>query len=162
MTNNKAIMRALAIIDRKPLIQRPAQPTIQVHEPTVGALDLPRVCALHQRPYVSRYISDGREFHYAQSIRMTDSLLNGQYNELEVQSFDTAYLEHEHCPWCGAYSDSWTGPIACTGCCRLLCFGTTVRDYFRCPCGKESRLIGGDRGESGFVPGYRTRSSGGV
>src|SRR5580698_5743895 len=54
-----------------------AQPVVQPPPSHArGAIvDLPRICAVHDKPYASRYIRDAKgRFRYAQAIRITDRL----------------------------------------------------------------------------------------
>src|ERR1700679_3592275 len=45
-----------------------------------GVVDLPRVCAVHDKPYVARYVmgADGR-FRHGQTIKVTRALWRVQY-----------------------------------------------------------------------------------
>jgi hypothetical protein len=106
-----------------------------------GVVDLPRVCAVHDKPYVARYVmgTDGR-FRHAQTIKVTRALWRGQYegneNRCRVPNAD---LDDECCAWCGAHGP---GPVFCPTCNAEICYGLTAERYFRCrkSCKNEGRL----------------------
>jgi hypothetical protein len=122
-------------------------------------VDLPRICAVHDKPYAARYVTgaDGRS-HYSQSIQITESLWEGQYRgEQNIRFIPVEQLGDESCPWCGAHSVGWTGPVSCTKCGAKVCFGRTAKNYFRCrpSCNKEGSLRGGDTTDGGVTPSCR-------
>ena len=127
-------------------------------------VDLPRMCAVHDKPYVARYImgADGR-FHYAQSIKVTQDLWSEQYEGNEnARSFPAEQLGDESCPWCGAHSVGWIGPVNCTKCGAKVCFGRTAKNYFRCrpSCNSAGKLVAFGGREQGVVPSCRKGSAG--
>jgi len=127
-------------------------------------VDLPRMCAVHDKPYVARYVmSAGGRFHYAQTIKVTQDLWSEQYQGNEnARSVPSTQLGDEGCPWCGAHSVGWIGPVICSKCGAKVCFGRTARNYFRCrpSCNKEGYLRPVDGRENGLVPVQRTGSGG--
>lgn len=94
-------------------------------------VDLPRICAVHDRPYAARYVigADGR-YRHAQTIKVTEALFLGQYagnpHKAVVPCEATA---DETCPWCGA---SGFGSIRCGVCHCEICYGRTAGLFFRC------------------------------
>ena len=119
-------------------------------------VDLQRVCAVHDRPYAARYVlgRDGR-YRHAQTIRVTEALFDRQYAEGEAGRLwlDDDFLAEETCPWCGA---SGFGAVFCRGGCEAhVCYGKTVRKYFRCrrSCGHEGRLQPARIPQLGMTPG---------
>jgi hypothetical protein len=124
---------------------------------SAGITDLPRFCAITGKPWVARYVDD----QYSQSIRVTEQLHRDLYGGGSERKLFKAPLGCEHCAWCGAFNDEWSGSILCTaGCQRTYCFGTTVKNNFRCPCGESGKLIPSPRTEIGFTPGMKRLGSG--
>lgn len=121
-------------------------------ETTPEVVDLQRACAVHDKPYTSRYVRgrDGR-YRYAQSIRVTESLYRAQYAESERLTVDGGFAGEETSPWCGA---SGYGAVRCTGCGTDVCYGKTVAGYFRCrrSCGHEGKLVSGSFKHLGMRP----------
>lgn len=117
-------------------------------------LDLPRVCAIHDKPWSARYIR-GRNghFHYAQTVRVTEALYLSQYAECgnARQDLPVNDLGDETCPWCGA---SGFGAVRCGGCKRDVCYGRTVSGYFRCrpSCGHEGKIVRSNYRVAGISP----------
>jgi hypothetical protein len=73
-----------------------------VLSPQAGeVLDLPRICAVHDKPYAARYIADadGR-FRYAQTIRVTEALYLEQYADSvgQTRQLQGTELAEEFCP----------------------------------------------------------------
>jgi hypothetical protein len=94
-------------------------------------VDLPRVCAVHDKPYDARYImgADGR-FRHAQTIQLTRALWRGQYEGNENRCVvDTADIDDESCAWCGAHG---RGGVLCPSCNAEVCRGRMAEKYFRC------------------------------
>ena len=122
-------------------------------------IDLPRICAVHDRPYVARYIAgkDGR-FHYAQTIRVTEALYQGQYAEGVHQTLTSGAVDStdETCPWCGGHGFA---SILCKKCGEEICYGRTVGRYFRCrsSCGSEGKMIYENRAHGGITPSLGQR-----
>jgi len=118
-------------------------------------VDLPRICAVHDRPYAARYVAgtDGR-FRHAQTIGVTEALYLGQYADgLNPTRFlNSGDLGDETCPWCGA---SGFGSVRCGTCNREICFGKTVGRYFRCrdSCGGQGTMVSEFRAHEGVTPG---------
>jgi hypothetical protein len=118
-----------------------------------GVVDLPRVCAVHDKPYVARYVmgADGR-FRHAQTIKVTRALWRGQYegnqNRCVVHSAD---IDDESCAWCGAHA---RGAVLCPECNAEVCRGRTVDNYFRCraSCQNEGMMVTGARTHEGLRP----------
>ena len=106
-----------------------------------GVVDLPRVCALHDRPYVARYVmgADGR-FRHGQTIKVTRALWRGEYEGNQNRyCVPHADIDDESCAWCGAHG---RGSFLCPVCRTEVCRGRTADRYFRCreSCGYEAPL----------------------
>jgi hypothetical protein len=104
-----------------------------------SVVDLPQTCAVHVRPELARYVKFDR-FHYAQSIRLTQSLYRFAYEDNDrVCSVPTEDLEEETCAWCGAVG---VGGLWClrAGCGLRLCWGTAIHKFARCPCGNDGPI----------------------
>ncbi len=158
---SRKVDEALARIRRCDVVQKVVAPE---RTRAGDVVDLPRICAVHDKPYVARYIAgrDGR-FHHAQTFRVTQDLWEGQYQGNEnVRPFPSGDLGDEGCPWCGAHSMGWTGPVNCTRCGAKVCFGRTAKNYFRCrpSCNEEGYLKACNVRQSGVVPVQRTGSGG--
>lgn len=147
--------------DRAP--QKPGRPAEIETRRTQRALDgevidVLRTCAVHDKVYVARYVSDASgRFQYSQTIKVTEALFLGQYADSQVlfNSFDAA---EECCPWCGS---SGFGSVRCGKCGKEICFGKTTARYFRCrsSCGSQGTL--GPpvrRQEAGVTPSLRRGS----
>jgi hypothetical protein len=121
-------------------------------------VDLPRVCAVHDKPYAARYIAgaDGR-FHYSQTIRITESLYLEQYVDCSCQQHVQGNeLAEEFCPWCGGHGYV---AVLCSRCRAEICYGKTVGRYFRCreSCGNEGTMRSEPRMHTGVTPGLPSR-----
>jgi hypothetical protein len=117
-------------------------------------VDLPRVCAVHDRPYAARYVAgtDGR-FRHAQTIKVTEALYLGQYADgiNQTRLVNSGDLGDETCPWCGA---SGFGSVRCGTCNREICYGKTVGRHFRCrdSCGGQGTMVSEYRTHEGVRP----------
>ena len=117
-------------------------------------VDVPRRCAVHDiRTYAARYIlgNDGR-FHYAQTIKVTESLYLGQYaDNPERRLVPASDIAEETCPWCGA---SGFGAVRCGDCGLEICYGRTVGRFFRCrpSCGGQGTMVSEPRSSEGVAP----------
>jgi hypothetical protein len=124
--------------------------------PSGEVLWLPRLCAVTREGWVHSYISDGRgRFSPGESIRMPEMRWQQFKRNAVLNVVDVGDMSHEECPWCGATCRGWNGPVLCTACRALVCFGrTTANDCFHCHpgCGKEGQLVPTERKEFGFVP----------
>jgi hypothetical protein len=119
----------------------------------VDVIDLPRLCSVHDRFYVARYVrGSGGRFGHAQTFRMTEALRD-QY-ESGAKSPDTmasANCAEEACAWCGAHG---LGAVRC-GTCRVeVCYGRTVGKYFQCTkrCGGKGKMKSSQREQKGICP----------
>ncbi len=119
-------------------------------------IDLPRVCAVHDQPYIARYVAQGNEpYRFAQCIRFTESL-GDQYRDSarNLQIYGIEFGE-EGCAWCGA---NGFGAIRCSSCGAEVCYGkTTARRYFNCraSCQAHGTLVDNDRPIYGVRPQLR-------
>jgi hypothetical protein len=124
--------------------------------PPGEVLWLPRLCALTEEGWVQTYISDGRGvFKPGGSIRMPEQRWRQFRQSATLQAVSVGDMSQEECAWCGATCRGWNGPVFCTQCHALLCFGrTTITNYFYCrpSCGNEGQLQGRRRDEFGFMP----------
>ena len=128
---------------------------------TVEPIELPRICALYVKPQVARYLPFDGRLEYARSIPVTDHLFQGVYEgNQDTRIFHPDDLGFERCAWCGAADDHWKGAIHCLECGRWLCFGTTVRNFFTCPCGHKGYLQPKATMSKGIVPRWRSGSAG--
>lgn len=119
-------------------------------------VDLPRICAVHDKLYAARYIrgADGR-FRHAQSIKVTDALYLGQYADNPHRTLVPAGdLADETCPWCGA---SGFSSVRCGSCGKEICYGKTTGRFFRCraSCPGQGNMVSKDRGHEGVTPSSR-------
>ena len=116
-------------------------------------VDLPRVCALHDKPYVARYIADeaGIRFRHTQTIRVTQQLYESQYEEGGVCFIPACDLGEESCAWCGGHG---VGSVLCGKCRKEVCYGKTVERHFRCrpSCGGEGKIVTDIRPVGGLIP----------
>lgn len=126
-----------------------------------AVLDLPRVCAVHDRLYVSRYVQavDGF-YHYGQGIRITTKS-SDQYGSdaQDPGSLPSTDLEDETCPWCGA---SGLGAILCGVCKAEVCYGRTIsQTFFHCreTCPGSGRLVSASRSTPGLRPQLSSTSN---
>ncbi len=145
----RKIDEALARIRRSEIVIRRAEPSavsVRKAEPfgegkPGEVVDLPRVCAIHDKPWAARYIR-GRNghFHHAQTLRVTEALYLSQYGESDRWEIPVSDVGDETCPWCGA---SGFGAVRCGGCKHDVCYGRTVSGYFRCraSCGGEGKIV---------------------
>ena len=133
----------------------------QAHAGAGAVLDLPRICAVHDRLYVSRYVqaADGF-FHFGQAIRITTKSSDQYGSDIqEAGSVPSPDLEDETCPWCGA---SGLAAVLCGGCKAEVCFGRTISNtFFHCreSCGHSGRLIKQHRPMHGLRPQLGSRST---
>jgi hypothetical protein len=124
-------------------------------------IDLPRLCAVHDRYYVARYIRDSKgQITFAQTIRMVDSLRD-QYEGPRngIKTLLTSQLHDEYCPWCGAHG---YGAVKCGKCHAEVCFGRSdTKGNFRCTdrCGGHGKMVEQDWIQKGLVPGIRSNVS---
>jgi len=138
-----------------------AQVTYAPSRQSGAIIDLPRICAVHDKPYASRYIrcANGR-FRYAQAIRITERLCD-QYeaNLNDVRVMPREDCQDETCPWCGAYG---FGSILCGWCRAEVCYGRTNGEHFRCrpSCGAESKLLSDNRPMRGLTPSLPNSGAG--
>jgi hypothetical protein len=127
-------------------------------------VDLLRFCALHDRPYVARYIQGGEgSYRFSQAIQVTRRSHRDQYERnaqsLLVNSRDLT--GDEVCAWCRARGEElgFSKSIWCGNCHCQICFGRTTADgYFHCrtSCGSEGQLgRPTDRPQQGFRPEIR-------
>jgi hypothetical protein len=151
-----ALTKALAILDRgneERLVVK-AQPASPVALPlqAITAIDLPRICGLHGRPWFARYVRDDRgRWEYLQSVKLTPSR-EEQYRNSAPEAFAVEWLGYEVCAWCGGYNDEWVGAVECGGCNRVWCQSVVVNDYFRCPCGHRGKVIASKLPDHGLRP----------
>jgi hypothetical protein len=127
-------------------------------------VDLLRVCAVHDRPYIARYIKapDGR-YHYSQTIQVTNRSHREQYKATStgILVASTDLVGEESCAWCRARGDEVGGSksVLCHGCHVEICFGRTTADgYFHCRpnCGSHGQLGRPiHRPQQGFRPEVR-------
>ena len=126
-----------------------------------AVLDMPRVCAVHDRLYVSRYVqaADGF-FHYGQGIRITTKSSDQYSSDRQDQgSLQPSDLEDETCPWCGS---AGFGAILCIYCNAEVCRGRTISNtMFHCreSCGHSGRLDNKPRPLRGLRPQLGSGSS---
>jgi len=158
-TNSAArINEALALI-RLGQVRHVAQPPAPLRRGG-EIVDLPRICAVHDKPYAARYVSgaDGR-FHYAQTIKVTEALYLEQYadNRGQVWTLQDRELGEEFCPWCGGHG---RGSVCCGTCGKEICYGKSVGRYFRCrdSCGGEGTMVPQGRTHTGVKPGPLTKN----
>ncbi len=152
-----AMARALETTEQSALAIRSEPPPPVAAEPRkrVTEVDLPRVCAVHGRGYISRYVSDAKgRFHYAQSFRFKEHF-GDQYEDSTAATVPNDQLADEACPWCGAVG---LGSIKCGTCHMEICYGrTTAAGQFTCrdACTGSGRLAPKNRDMQGYVPGMR-------
>jgi len=112
-------------------------------------VELLRVCAVHDRPYLARYIMGAEGlFHYAQSVKLSHQSYRDQYedNPDGVEVNTSQLTGHESCAWCRADGEELgqTIGVRCGKCGSVVCFGRTVSAgrYFYCrsSCGAEGQL----------------------
>lgn len=137
---------------------RPQETRIIPPSRTAGEIvDLPRVCAVHDRPYVARYIrNSGKKFELAQTFRIEewqcDQYVAGKH---EMRGVPASDCQEESCPWCGAHG---FGAVHCEACDGQVCHGRTNRAtrYFRCrdSCGSSGTLTPDKRTMCGLAPGF--------
>jgi hypothetical protein len=151
--NRRAISEALALLKPSPARSNFAE---VVHAAEV--VDLPRVCAVHDRPYAARYVigQEGR-YRFAQTIRVTEALFALQYADSTLRAvLPCESLADETCPWCGA---SGFAAVLCGRCGAEVCYGKTTGRDFRCraSCGHKSTMSSEPRTLRGVVPGLARR-----
>ncbi len=157
------VTRALALAHNKQI--RPASgadhlnvnkanyPVSQSSQPD-GVADLIRSCSVQGIPYAARLIkSSSGVWEYAQSIRISEGLYWEQYADAPPVSVPSYVMrEDERCAVCGATGRS---AIYCHSCERFMCWGTTVRRWFRCACGLEGELEPTNLIHRGVIPSVR-------
>jgi hypothetical protein len=120
--------RALEKIGVLKPVPKPASKVNYYHSDEYAALgaveviDLPRICAVHERPYSSRYVRKVSGIYiYSQPIKVTQFLWEGQYdgNE-EIRKIPPDQLGQEICAWCGAHGH---GSVICYKCRKEVCYG---------------------------------------
>lgn len=140
----KTIDLALSRIARPAIKQQQLRPTGKA-EP----IDLPRICAVHDRPYMSRYIDNGKGFTYHGPIKFTPSIAL-QYREKNLVEF--SQFGHETCAWCGAEGYA---AVRCEHCQAEICYGKTdINQVFCCrpSCGSMGPLQYDGRRSVGVRP----------
>lgn len=117
---------------------------------------LPRICSVVDEGWVHSYISDGRGgFRPGEGICMPKNRWRLYRQSVNLHSVGVGDMSEEECPYCGATCRGWNGPVHCTDCNALVCFGrTTADDFFHCraSCGAAGQLKTVARQEFGFVP----------
>jgi hypothetical protein len=125
-------------------------------------VDLPRVCAVLDRPYAARYIMVNGIFRLQDTLEVPESVYRNLYlNNDNVEAVPLRDLGCETCSVCGARQNpNWCGPVKCNRCHAFTCYGRTVDDYHRCrpSCGAEGQLT---RGEGKSHNGLAPRTGGG-
>jgi hypothetical protein len=116
-------------------------------------IDLPRVCAVHDRFYVARYFRDpDGSIRFGQTFRVTE-LLGDQYQSGSARmAIPGDACKDETCPWCGARG---FGAVRCKRCSAEVCYGRTdAKQYFHCrtSCGSEGRMVQETREVKGIQP----------
>lgn len=153
---------ALATYKPRPLeVKAPPQPA-PIETTPLTVVDLPRICALHNRFYVARYIREGNgKWKHAQTIRVTEILYHLQYQGNGSGACVEGSLSDETCPWCGA---SGFGAVLCSKCHSEICYGLTTLGYFRCRrgCPGKGWIKRLPRIERGAVPRLNDQGTGGV
>ena len=157
--SRQARAAALALLRPRELETRP--PVVAGPPPVALAkageiVDLPRICALHDRPYAARYIRDADGvFRRGPMIEVTEAIYLRQYagsgvRRLAVPAGNIRFVE-ETCPWCGA---SGVGAVLCGGCRHEICYGKMAARFFRCrpSCGWHGNMIWTVRGAEGVMP----------
>ncbi|MGA2902545.1 MAG: hypothetical protein ABSD98_01835 [Candidatus Korobacteraceae bacterium] len=114
-----------------------------------SAVDLPRFCAVHGKPYGSRYVWMGDRWRYARPIAVTEAMYQSQYAESEKCEVPGDDIGEEKCGLCGA---TGYGSVLCGSCHREVCYGLTVWNVFRCCCGHEGKMQSTARNHTGIVP----------
>lgn len=134
-------------------LARIEQPRIQHQQLRAGGradpIDLPRICAVHDRPYMSRYIDNGKGFTYHGPIKFTPSIAH-QYREKSLVEF--SQFGHETCAWCGAEGYA---AVRCEHCQAEICYGKTdINQMFCCrpSCGSMGPLQYDGRRSVGVRP----------
>jgi hypothetical protein len=159
----EAMTNALARLRQGGGLARPDEAETRVVAPAEAGtiIDLPRICAVHDKPYASRYIRDrnGR-FRYAQAIRITERLCDQYDGHLhDVRMLPREDCQDETCPWCGAYG---FGSILCGACNAEICYGRSNGRYFRCrpSCGDEGLMEASQKPMRGLAPSLSASASG--
>jgi hypothetical protein len=156
MSKELTIWRKALNMDLQPVkeLARPSPMStakVGVISPGAGdVIDLPRICAVHDKPYAARYVrgNDG-VFRHAQTIRITETL-GDQYSGNGI-GLSSKYWQEESCPWCGGHG---AGGIRCGRCRYEICYGKTQGRFFRCrsSCGSSGNIVSEDRTQEGLRP----------
>jgi hypothetical protein len=116
----------------------------------------PRICSVTDGGWVHSYISDGRGgFRPGEGVCMPKNRWRLYKQSVNLYAVDFGDMSDEECPYCGATCRGWNGPVHCTDCNALVCFGRTTADgYFHCrdSCGASGQLKAVARQQFGFVP----------
>lgn len=153
--NRRVVEAALALLrprgaqTRPPMGRAVAVASVSAGDP----VDLPRICAVHDKPYAARYVmgADGR-FRRGPMIEVTEPLYLRQYAGNAIRRrVPTSDIADETCPWCGA---SGFGAVLCTGCNFEICYGRTAGRFFRCrtSCGHAGNMAQLPRTHEGVTP----------
>ncbi len=150
---------ALALLRPAPVLparSRDAESAVVVSAKPGEIVDLPRVCAVHDRPYAARYIrGDDGLLRRGPMIELTETLWMRQYAGNGAQRLILSpggiVLSDETCPWCGA---SGFSAIRCGKCGFEICYGRTTGRFFRCrlSCGKQGAIRWDVRASEGVTP----------
>ena len=129
-------------------------PMDRVRKPAARvAIDLPRVCAVHDRFYVARYFRDPNgSIRFGQTLRVTESLSDQYQAGMAGATIPGSACREESCPWCGAHG---FGAVKCGGCGAEVCYGRTdAKRHFHCrpSCGSDGTLVKKRRELKGIQP----------
>jgi hypothetical protein len=119
--------------------------------------ELPRVCAMFDKPYLARYTrgADGL-FRFVETVKVESGTGAGKGSAAQ-KAVTLKFSEiskdspSSRCPWCGAKG----GVVICYACNAWVCRSKTTKrdgeDYFRCraSCGNETTLDTTDAGFDG-------------
>ena len=121
-------------------------------------VDLLRICAVHDRPWIARYISHPRGSYLAQTFPLTRSVYRHQYADNQNTGTVPSYcLEPESCPCCGACTpDGFIASVLCNLCGMYACYGLTVDTMFHCrrSCGLRNYIKPATLDETGIIPSW--------
>jgi hypothetical protein len=129
-------------------MERNRKPSAQIEE-----IDLPRVCAVHDRYYVARYLRDPKgNVSFGQTFRVTESLSDQYQAGMAAATIPGRACREESCPWCGAHG---FGAVKCENCGAEVCYGRTdAKRHFHCrpSCGCDGKLTTKRRELKGIHP----------